>query len=770
MPSRQMLDVSTLPSSPEVALPLASSSPLFVDQRSRSHRTLILCLALGGGLCALLAILLMAVITYQRLRASKTSPCDANTSVKLRKFPYKVLKAATSEFSNVQKLGQGGFGSVYKGVLHDGTEIAVKKLDASSLQGEREFQNEVSLIGHVNSPHIVKLLGFCAEGKHRLLVYTFMANRSLQEVLFDEDCFDPLDWDKRFKIILDTAQGLTFLHIMCNPPIIHGDVKPSNILLDSSFRARIADFGLSRLKSELQAPASLNEEVVQESTEKELINIEHVAQGRAHRQHMREEAEIKKVEKDKVIAIINTSPQGLEQLPEPQQVAMSSSHVGLSLIADSGSIGLENVHKPEIAAITLSPISGEENRLDVESENFESAEDGEEGDKSLATSSTDEASTELRAAAASGNKVHLLATKAKEKKGHRKSWSRDWWWKQERIGEVKRDYIFDWRLRENKRTSKSKDGSLKEHYDRSNKPMHEGSIGIEKQSKDCHRHRFSKSSEWLGNIIGELSKEDNKKVTRENLKGREWWREEYCDELSRKCKELKKRKLCKDANLKEIGVKSNEPIEGHGRNKSNGEASEEVSQSKRLKSRLEGGRHRSRSREWWSAEFFSRGVCSTPSMRGTICYVAPEYGGAGNLSEKSDVYSFGVLLLVIISGRRPLQVNASPFTDFERANLISWTRSLAQTGNPLDLVDPALQGIFSACEASMCIIVALLCLQRLPATRPSMEEIVKILSGVADVPALPLELSPSPPGGLPFKSRQKPPTEIADFTDAPLLP
>ncbi|CAK9269082.1 unnamed protein product, partial [Sphagnum jensenii] len=703
MPSRQMLDVSTLPSSPEVALPLASSSPLFVDQRSRSHRTLILCLALGGGLCALLAILLMAVITYQRLRASKTSPCDANTSVKLRKFPYKVLKAATSEFSNVQKLGQGGFGSVYKGVLHDGTEIAVKKLDASSLQGEREFQNEVSLIGHVNSPHIVKLLGFCAEGKHRLLVYTFMANRSLQEVLFDEDCFDPLDWDKRFKIILDTAQGLTFLHVMCNPPIIHGDVKPSNILLDSSFRARIADFGLSRLKSELQAPASLNEEVVQESTEKELINIEHVAQGRAHHQHMREEAEIKKVEKDKVIAIINTSPQGLEQLPEPQQVAMSSSHVGLSLIADSG---------------------------------------------------------KLRAAAASGNKVHLLATKAKEKKGHRKSWSRDWWWKQERIGEVKRDYIFDWRLRENKRTSKSKDGSLKEHYDRSSKPMHEGSIGIEKQSKDCHRHRFSKSSEWLGNIIGELSKEDNKKVTRENLKGREWWREEYCDELSRKCKELKKRKLCKDANLKEIGVKSNEPIEGHGRNKSNGEASEEVSQSKRLKSRLEGGRHRSRSREWWSAEFFSRGVCSTPSMRGTICYVAPEYGGAGNLSEKIDVYSFGVLLLVIISGRRPLQVNASPFTDFERANLISWTRSLAQTGNPLDLVDPALQGIFSAYEASMCIIVALLCLQRLPATRPSMEEIVKILSGVADVPALPLELSPSPPGGLPFKSRQKPSTEI----------
>jgi serine/threonine protein kinase len=797
MPSRQVLDVSsTLPLiSPQVALPLVASPP-FVGRRSTtSHKTLILSLALAGGLFAILALVLIGVILYQRLRASKTSPCDANTSVKLRKFSYRELKAATSGFSDAQKLGQGGFGSVYKGVLPDGTEVAVKRLDVSSLQGEREFQNEVSVIGRVNSPHIVNLLGFCANGKHRLLVYTFMANRSLQEVLFDEDGLGALDWDKRFKIILDTAQGLSFLHFMCDPPIIHGDVKPSNILLDSSFRARIADFGLSRLKSELHAPEGLNEEAILESIERERIRYERMARDRARRQRRRKEAEMKRVEKEEAMAISKTALAGEQQLPDTDHVAVSS-HVRVSnLAADSEGMGLENVQKSANAAIE-SPISCEEIRLDIESENFESAEDGEDVDKSIATSKEGTPTEESRAATAFGTEegegegwstispsqpdldisgesskeVPLSsATKVKEKRG-RRSWSRDWWWKQESIGGElgMKDYIFDWRAGENKKVPKSKDGSLKEQQgDRNGELTHEGAQ-TEKQRKASCRHR-SNSSEWIGNIIGELNKEDKKKVEREKSKGREWWRDEYCDELSSKCKELKKGRFSKDDNVEALGLKSHDPKERHGRNKSVGEFSGEPSQSKQQKAQWEGNRRRSRSREWWSGDFFGRGVCSTPSMRGTICYVAPEYGGGGILSEKSDVYSFGVLLLVLISGRRPLQVNVSPFTDFERANLISWTRSLAQTGNTLDLVDPALQGAFSANEANMCIIVALLCLQRLPATRPNMEEIVKILSGVAEVPALPLELSPSPPGGLSFKSRQKPTAEKLTI-DAPLLP
>ncbi|KAH9292812.1 hypothetical protein KI387_041987, partial [Taxus chinensis] len=127
-------------------------------------------------------------------------------------------------------------------------EIAVKKLDVSSIQGEKEFQNEMSIIAGFHSPFIVSLLGYCSDGnKRRLLVYEHMQKGSLQEALFENDDDCKLDWEKRFNIIVDVAQALAFLHLECDPPIIHGDVKPSNVLLDRNFKARIADFGLARL-------------------------------------------------------------------------------------------------------------------------------------------------------------------------------------------------------------------------------------------------------------------------------------------------------------------------------------------------------------------------------------------------------------------------------------------------------------------------------------------------------------------------------------------
>jgi len=141
-------------------------------------------------------------------------------------------------------------------------------------------------------------------------------------------------------------------------------------------------------------------------------------------------------------------------------------------------------------------------------------------------------------------------------------------------------------------------------------------------------------------------------------------------------------------------------------------------------------------------------------MRGTVCYIAPEYGGGGNLSEKCDVYSFGVLLLVLVSGRRPLQVTASPMSEFERANLISWARQLARNGKLLDLVDPNIQSLDRE-QAILCITIALLCLQRSPSMRPTMVEIVGMHSGEADPPHLPFEFSPSPPSNFPFKTRKK---------------
>ena len=122
-------------------------------------------------------------------------------------------------------------------------------------------------------------------------------------------------------------------------------------------------------------------------------------------------------------------------------------------------------------------------------------------------------------------------------------------------------------------------------------------------------------------------------------------------------------------------------------------------------------------------------------------YVAPEYALTGMLTEKSDVYSFGVLMLVVVSGRRPLQVMDSPLVEFERANLVSWSRHLAHFGNVLDLVDTSLKGAFDEPQATLCITIALLCLQRLPSMRPSMNEVLKMLLGEMQCPSLPSQLS-----------------------------
>ncbi|KAJ6344287.1 hypothetical protein OIU76_005913 [Salix suchowensis] len=164
---------------------------------------------------------------------------------------------------------------------------------------------------------------------------------------------------------------------------------------------------------------------------------------------------------------------------------------------------------------------------------------------------------------------------------------------------------------------------------------------------------------------------------------------------------------------------------------------------------------RRNSQDWASGEIpKSGGISSTPSMRGTVCYIAPEYGGGGLLSEKCDVYSFGVLLLVVVSGRRPLQVTASPMSEFERANLISWARQLAYNGKLLDLVDPSILSLDKD-QALLCITIGILCLQRSPSKRPTMKEIVGMLSGEAEPPHLPFEFSPSPPSNFPFKSPRK---------------
>ncbi|KAL7608536.1 G-type lectin S-receptor-like serine/threonine-protein kinase At2g19130 [Lactuca sativa] len=157
-------------------------------------------------------------------------------------FAYKDLQIATKNFSN--KLGGGGFGSVFKGVLHDSSTVAVKKLEGIS-QGEKQFRSEVSTIGNIQHVNLVRLRGFCAEGKKKLLVYDYMENGSLNtHIHYGKQA---LNWKTRYQIALGIARGLVYLHEKCRDCIIHCDIKPENILLDAEFCPKIADFGLAKL-------------------------------------------------------------------------------------------------------------------------------------------------------------------------------------------------------------------------------------------------------------------------------------------------------------------------------------------------------------------------------------------------------------------------------------------------------------------------------------------------------------------------------------------
>ncbi|MCD7467169.1 Cell division control protein 2 [Datura stramonium] len=161
-------------------------------------------------------------------------------------FKYSTLDKATGSFDEANKLGQGGFGTVYKGVLADGREIAVKRLFFNNKHRAADFYNEVNIISSVEHKNLVRLLGCSCSGPESLLVYEFLLNQSLDRFIFDPIKGKTLNWEKRFEIIIGTAEGLVYLHENTKTRIIHRDIKASNILLDSRLRAKIADFGLAR--------------------------------------------------------------------------------------------------------------------------------------------------------------------------------------------------------------------------------------------------------------------------------------------------------------------------------------------------------------------------------------------------------------------------------------------------------------------------------------------------------------------------------------------
>lgn len=166
----------------------------------------------------------------------------------MRLFSYNSLRSATRDFHPSNKIGGGGFGVVYKGVLRDGTCVAIKCLSAESKQGTKEFLTEIDMISNIQHPNLVQLIGCCVESGNRMLIYEYLENNSLaSSLLGSKGKRVALNWPQRVAICIGTASGLAFLHEEASPPIVHRDIKASNILIDDNLHPKIGDFGLAKL-------------------------------------------------------------------------------------------------------------------------------------------------------------------------------------------------------------------------------------------------------------------------------------------------------------------------------------------------------------------------------------------------------------------------------------------------------------------------------------------------------------------------------------------
>ncbi|KAI9076701.1 hypothetical protein K1719_041341 [Acacia pycnantha] len=691
---------SVSPSSPGFSDPYPPAiSPNQLHPSYKYHKSHHLLPPLVASAASVCSFFLIFFLCFRRLARKRTTPSSDSESKPPYRFSYSLLRRATSSFSN--RLGQGGFGPVYSGTLPPTRKpVAVKLMDSASLQGEREFHNELFFASRLHSQHVVSAIGFSSDRNRRrfLLVYELMHNGNLQDALLHRKCPELLDWKKRFSVIVDIVKGIQYLH-SCDPPVIHGDIKPSNILLDSSLSARIGDFGLARLKSEPQ------------------IEIEILKSDGIEMKNGGLELEEEKKGKEE-----ESESNGGSMLEETQSVNTVDEG---SLAAEQSPEGFVRIPisepSPEAAAAP-SPSEANFDKISVQSE------------------------------------LNISLSCKKNGKVLKSNSMKDWWWKQDiegattssPMGENKKvkDYVMDWLGKE---ISKERP---KSEWVASEAAATSGSvITMKKTEKKKSKRRL----EWWRSMDEEAIKPTTLKKEKKRP-AREWWKEEYCEELAKKKKKKKKQEQKRNGINGDNDWWVREAEDLYGERK---KAKTRKNSRGNIDSWLDGFSgelFRARRNSHDSAASWeipkSGGVSSTPSMRGTVCYVAPEYGFGEDLSEKCDVYSFGVLLLVIVSGRRPLQVTGSPLSEFHKANLLSWARHCARNGKLLDLVDQSIKSLDKD-QAVLCITVALLCLLKNPSRRPSMKEIVGMLSGELEPPQLPVEYSPSTPSRVRAKARKK---------------